>query len=89
MKNCQLSFHSVARNTRIAEPRGGSTRNRKKGKEPIGKRKYIERGYYTVARGYEVYFRLAKQYFTNEILFWSRENKIHIFKLPCTVLFII
>ena len=29
---------------------------------------YIEiyRGYYTVARRYEFYFRAAKQYFTNE-----------------------
>ena len=27
---------------------------------------YIERGYYTVARRYEFYFRVAKQYFTNE-----------------------
>ena len=30
--------------------------------------KHIEiyRGYYTVARRYEFYFRVAKQYFTNE-----------------------
>ena len=26
----------------------------------------IYRGYYTVARRYEFYFRVAKQYFTNE-----------------------
>ena len=26
----------------------------------------INRGYYTVARRYEFYFRVAKQYFTNE-----------------------
>ena len=26
----------------------------------------IHRGYYTVARRYEFYFRVAKQYFTNE-----------------------
>ena len=26
----------------------------------------IHRGYYTVVRGYEFYFRVAKQYFTNE-----------------------
>ena len=27
---------------------------------------FIHRGYYTVARIYEFYFRVAKQYFTNE-----------------------
>ena len=27
---------------------------------------YFYRGYYTVARRYEFYFRVAKQYFTNE-----------------------
>ena len=26
----------------------------------------VHRGYYTVARRYEFYFRVAKQYFTNE-----------------------
>ena len=26
----------------------------------------LNRGYYTVARRYEFYFRVAKQYFTNE-----------------------
>ena len=26
----------------------------------------LHRGYYTVARRYEFYFRVAKQYFTNE-----------------------
>ena len=34
---------------------------------------YIYRGYYTVARRYEFYFRVAKQYFTNErsdFIFW-------------------
>ena len=27
---------------------------------------HVYRGYYTVARRYEFYFRAAKQYFTNE-----------------------
>ena len=27
---------------------------------------HVHRGYYTVARRYEFYFRVAKQYFTNE-----------------------
>ena len=27
---------------------------------------YIHRGYYTVARRYDFYFRVAKQYFSNE-----------------------
>ena len=29
---------------------------------------YTCRGYYTVARRYEFYFRVAKQYFTNECI---------------------
>ena len=29
-------------------------------------RGYLHRGYYTVARRYEFYFRVAIQYFTNE-----------------------
>ena len=33
---------------------------------------YIYRGYYTVARRYEFYFRLAKQYFTNERSEWVK-----------------
>ena len=48
-----------------------------------------------MARRYEFYFRVAKQYFTNErkivnskILFLPRENKIHIFKPPCNVFII-
>ena len=28
--------------------------------------KFLNRGYYTVERRYEFYFRVAKQYFTNE-----------------------
>ena len=35
-------------------------------------KKYIERGYYTVARRYEFYFRVAKQYFTNERSEWVK-----------------
>ena len=31
---------------------------------------FIHRGYYTVARRYEFYFRVAKQYFTNERNVW-------------------
>ena len=33
---------------------------------------YINRGYYTVARRYEFYFRVAKQYFTNERIYHSK-----------------
>ena len=33
---------------------------------------YINRGYYTVARRYEFYFRVAKQYFTNERSEWVK-----------------
>ena len=33
---------------------------------------YINRGYYTVARRYEFYFRVAKQYFTNERIEWVK-----------------
>ena len=43
----------------------------------------LHREYYTVARRYEFYFRVAKQYC------FCHENKIHIFKLPNNVLFII
>ena len=32
----------------------------------------IHRGYYTVARRYEFYFRVAKQYFTNERSEWVK-----------------
>ena len=87
MKNCQLSFHSVARNTWIAEPREGSLI----GKKPIGKRKYIWRGYYTVARGYEFYFRVAKQYFTNElrsfVKYWFGHEKINFISSSRRVMF--
>ena len=55
----------------------------------------IYRGYYTVARRYEFYVRVARTIShewaqrTSEILFWPREHKIHIFSPPCNVLFII
>ena len=44
----------------------------------------IYRGYYTVARRYEFYVRVART-----ILFLPREHKIHIFEPTCNVLFII
>ena len=55
----------------------------------------IYRGYYTVARRYEFYVRVARTIshewakLTREILFLPREHKIHIFELTCNVLFII
>ena len=46
----------------------------------------IYRGYYTVARRYEFYVRVART-ISHE---WAqREHKIHIFEPPCNVLFII
>ena len=55
----------------------------------------INRGYYTVARRYEFYVRVARTIShewakrTSEILLLPREHKIHIFELTCNVLFII
>ena len=55
----------------------------------------VYRGYYTVARRYEFYVRVARTISrewaqrTSEILFLPREHKIHIFEPPCNVLFII
>ena len=55
----------------------------------------IRRGYYTVARRYEFYVRVARTIshsfaaLTREILFLSREHKIHILEPTCNVLFII
>ena len=55
----------------------------------------IYRGYYTVARRYEFYLRVARTIShewakrTSEILFLPREHKIHIFEPTCNVLFII
>ena len=54
----------------------------------------MHRGYYTVARRYEFYVRVARTIShewakrTNEILFLPREHKIHIFEPTCNVLFI-
>ena len=48
-----------------------------------------------MTRRYEFYFRVVKTIFyeraqrVSKILFLTRENKIHIFKPPCNVLFII
>ena len=51
---------------------------------------YVYRGYYAVARRYEFYVRVARTMsLTREILFLSREHKIHIFEPTCNVLFII
>ena len=52
----------------------------------------LNRGYYTVARRYEFYFRVSKIIFYSLaalVLFLPRDNKIHIFKPLCNVLFII
>ena len=51
--------------------------------------------YYTVARRYEFYVRVARTIShewaqrTSGILFLPREHKVHIFELTCNVLFII
>ena len=53
------------------------------------------RGYYTVARRYEFYVRVARTMShewaqrMSEIMFLPREHKIHIFEPTCNVLFII
>ena len=53
------------------------------------------RCYYTAVRRYEFYLRVVKTIFyeraqrVSKILFSPREDKIHIFKPPCNVLFII
>ena len=55
----------------------------------------INRGYYTVAKRYEFYVRVARTIShkwaqrTSEILLLPREHKIHIFEPTCNVLFII
>ena len=55
----------------------------------------IYRGYYTVARRCEFYVRVPRTIshsfaaLTREILFLTREHKIHIFEPTCNVLFII
>ena len=45
----------------------------------------IKREYYTVARRYEFYVRVAR----SEILLSPREHKLHIFELTCNILLII
>lgn len=55
----------------------------------------IYRGYYTVVRRYEFYFRMVRTMshpfasFTRQILFLPRQHKIHIFEPTCNILFII
>ena len=55
----------------------------------------IYRGYYTAAQRYDFYLRVVKTIFyeraqrVSKILFLTREDKSHIFKPPCNVLFII
>ena len=54
----------------------------------------INRGYYMVARRYEIYLRVLKnisqvQRTSSEIFFSTQEEKFRISKRPCNVLFII
>ena len=53
----------------------------------------LNRGYYTVARRYEFYFRVAKQYFTNERGEWVKYSfcpeKIKFISLSCRVMFVL
>ena len=55
----------------------------------------IYRGYYMPARGYEFYLRVVNSTShewaqrTSEISSWPREDKIHIHKRACNILFII
>ena len=49
----------------------------------------VNREFYTVARRYEFCFRVANQALVRKILFLPRENRIHILKPPCNVLFIL
>ena len=61
----------------------------------VAKKIKINREYYTVARKYEFYVRVARTIshsfaaLTREILFLPLEHKIHIFELTCNILFII
>jgi hypothetical protein len=57
--------------------------------------KCIHRGYYTAARRYDFYFRVVKTIFYeraqrgSKILFLiTREDKSHIFKPPCDILYV-
>ena len=51
----------------------------------------INRGYYTVMRRYEFYFRAGKQYFTNERREWVKycfcHKKIKFISSSCRVMF--
>ena len=51
----------------------------------------LHRGYYTVAQRYEFYFRVAKQYFTNERSEWVKysfcHEKIKFISSSCCVMF--
>jgi hypothetical protein len=55
----------------------------------------VYRGYYTAVRRYYFYFRVVKTIVyeraqrVSKILCLTREDKSHIFKPPCNVLFII
>ena len=54
----------------------------------------IHRGYYMVARRYEISLRVLKKYFTRSLsslvkYFSTLEEKFRISKRPCNVLFII
>ena len=59
------------------------------------KDKFLHRGYYTAVRRYDFYLRVVKTIFyeraqrVSKISFLTREDKSHIFKPPCNVLFII
>ena len=52
---------------------------------------FMNRGYYTVARRYEFYFWVAKQYFTNECGKWVKyclfHEKIKFISSSCRVMF--
>ena len=54
-------------------------------------RSCLYRGYYMVARRYEFYFRVAKQYFTNERSEWVKycfcHEKIKFISSSCRVMF--
>ena len=58
-------------------------------------RNKIYRGYYMPTRGYEFYLRVVNSIshsfavLTREISSWPREDKIHIHKRACNILFII
>jgi hypothetical protein len=54
----------------------------------------IYRGYYMAARRYDFYLQVKTIFYkrakrVSKILFLTREDKSHIFKPPCNVLFII